>query len=62
MSEIFEAHCEQGCTIYHDGWAAYNSVDYEALGLSHQENVTIKRNGSRVRHMRDQCFIEQVWN
>ena len=28
MQDLFERSCREGATIYHDGWAAYNHVDW----------------------------------
>lgn len=35
LSRIIEKHCSAGTTIFHDGWAAYNRIDYNALRMHH---------------------------
>lgn len=63
MQQIFLRSCNPRAKIYHDGWAAYNAVNWGLLNMEHEENVYINpRTGFATRTMTHQYLIESLWS
>ena len=39
IQNLLEEHCEIGCMVHHDGWRAYENIDWNGLGLLHEEHI-----------------------
>lgn len=51
-------HTSTNSTVFHDGWKAYNSIDYARHSLTHRENIDEQGD----RHWKDQAHIESIWS
>lgn len=39
LGDIIEQHCEEGSNIHSDGWKAYQSIDWNRLGMIQYRHI-----------------------
>lgn len=61
MQALIEENVEAGSHIHSDGWRAYQSINWERLGMTHERHIHVSRRGLERRTMAHSNLIEGLW-